>query len=249
MKKWFFILIFILTSCVSQKTPEKKEWSINPNWKGFTDSIIDLEENVEEKKLVGNREPASTEPLVIVEPMEIVIEKNRTIKSSQQSELGQIIYKVPDTMSVGTNYQIIVRISKSQTNIEINDGLGNNVIKKSIRTSDRMQVQLKDPTEKNFKIVEINSEDQIVDSTYTEWRFNVIPQKSGHNQLLLVVSIFKGQDLKQIVYSDDIWVKTNAKVQISNFWSNYWQWSMDKILIPIITFLFGLWWSKRRKKE
>jgi hypothetical protein len=147
------------------------------------------------------------------------------------------------------NYDIIVRISRSNTNVEISQNLNGKVITKNIKTSHTMQVELVDPTGECFKVSEVNSQKQIVDSSYTEWRFNVTPLKSGNNKLNLVVSIFKNDDVKQTVYSDEIYVQANAPAQIKSFWYENWKWSMEKIIIPILAWLFGRWWGKRSEKK
>jgi flagellar hook-basal body complex protein FliE len=230
---------------------EKLDGTSNPNWKPQKDSSIVKTIQVEEKVLAKSKEEPESQQIRSTDFEEAFQQKIVKISNKQtvRSEMGQIVYKVPDTMQVGKNYDVIVRISKSKTNVEITQNIQGRVITKKIKTTNKMQVELKDPTEKNFTINKINSSNQLVDSTYTEWRFLVTPIKSGHNQLVLVVSIFKDNDVKQLVYSDEIWVKSNAKVQITNFWEKNWQWSFDKILIPLVVWLFGMWLGRRSKKN
>ena len=168
---------------------------------------------------------------------------------NSQSDLGQVIYKVPDTMIVRKNYEVVVRISKSRNNIEIRSNLNGKITSKNIKTSNKMSVELIDPTGDIFQIKEVNIQKQLVDSSYTEWKYNIMPLKSGQNKLDLVISIYKDDDVKQIVYSDDIYVQSNAPAQIKSFWYENWKWSIETLIIPIITWLFGLWWGKRSKKK
>ena len=48
-----------------------------------------------------------------------LIVENKQNKRNTTTSGGQIIYSVPDTMQVAKNYQVIVRISSCQKNIEI----------------------------------------------------------------------------------------------------------------------------------
>jgi hypothetical protein len=180
---------------------------------------------------------------------ERVIRSDKSSVVNTESDLGQVIYKVPDTMQVMKNYDIIVRISKSQTNVEIHNNLNGRVVQKSIKTSNKMQVELVDPTGSSFKVTPVNVEKQFVDSTYTEWRFNVTPLISGNNKLDLVISIFKDDDVKQIVYSDEIYVRSNPKAEIKSFWYENWKWFFEKMLIPLGTWLFGIWIGRKTKKK
>jgi hypothetical protein len=167
----------------------------------------------------------------------------------KEVEFGQVLYKVPDTMQVMKNYDVIIRISKSKTNLDITENIKGKVVRKNIKTTSKMEVTLVDPTEKAFKIITVNSDRQIVDSTYTEWLFNVTPIKPGNNKLNLVISIFKNNDLKQTVYSDVIYVKANVKAEISNFWYDNWKWLFEKMIIPILSWVFGIWIGRKTKKN
>jgi hypothetical protein len=116
-----------------------------------------------------------------------------------------------------------------------------------IRTTGKMQVELIDPQKSYFNITSINSNKQLVDSTFTEWKFNVQPIKSGTNRLDLVVSIFIEDDIKQISYSDEIYVRTNPKAQIADFWFTNWKWILEKLILPLITWFIGYWMGKKKK--
>ena len=249
MRYLFLLLILFLFGCASQKSP------IGDNEKGNflkPDSIlvdiepVDTSNNFENEVVSAIQRPQPEKEPVI---KEIVINKHSKTNVNSQSDLGQVVYKVPDTMRVMKNYDIIVRISRSKTNVEISENLNGKVVTKSIKTSHTMQVELVDPTGECFRISEVNSQKQMVDSSYTEWIFNVTPLKSGNNKLNLVVSIFRNDDVKQTVYSDEIYVQANAPAQIKTFWYENWKWSMEKIIIPILAWLFGRWWGKRSEKK
>jgi len=168
-------------------------------------------------------------------------------------DLGRIMYLVPDTMYVMKNYEIIIRISNSQSNSLIFENLQKQMTRdevetRIIRTTGKMQVELIDPQKSCFNITSINSNKQLVDSTFTEWKFNVQPTKFGTNRLDLVVSIFIEDDIKQISYSDEIYVRTNPKAQIADFWFTNWKWIFEKLLLPLLTWFIGYWMGKKKKK-
>jgi hypothetical protein len=254
MRYTFFILILILLGCATTKnTPKDSNPEIfkeNDTLKlVMSDSLLTDTVTEPKTELVSEAMIRPYKPQKEVIIKEVIKNSTTETKVNSETDLGQVIYKVPDTMKVMKNYDVIVRISKSQTNIEISNNLSGKIIQKSIKTTNRMSVELVDPTGESFQIKEVNSEKQLVDSSYTEWKFNVMPLKSGQNKIDLVISIFKNDDVKQIVYSDEIWVQSNAPAQIKSFWYDNWKWSIEKLIIPVITWLFGMWWGKRREKK
>lgn len=254
MRYTLFILILILLGCATTKnTPKDSNPEIfteNDTLKLvssdslLTDSLIEPKTELVSEAMI---KPYTPQKEVIIK--EVIKNSTTQTKINSETDLGQVIYKVPDTMKVMKNYDVIVRISKSRTNIEIHNNLSGKIIQRSIKTTNKMSVELVDPTGDSFQIKEVNSEKQLVDSSYTEWKFNVMPLVSGKNKLDLVISIFKNDDVKQIVYSDEIYVQSNAPGQIKTFWYDNWKWSMEKLIIPVITWLFGMWWGKRREKR
>lgn len=250
MKYLLIFITFLLISCRTEKNITDNQMFINNPYLEMDSTVIDNIENntdirIEEDRLMMIRTPEETSSIYVASENK-VINNNKTQKHEITN--GQIIYKVPDTMQVMKNYDVIVRISKSSDNIQITENINGKITHKNITTSSRMEVNLIDASDA-FKIKKINTDKQLVDSTYTEWRFSVMPIKSGINKLNLVVSIIKGDDVKQIVYSDEIFVRSNPPAQIKTFWYDNWKWSMEKILIPIITWLIGIWIGKRKKRR
>ena len=247
MRYLFIFLSLLIISCTSTKNlPDN-----SPKNENVKDSS-----KVEEEKVLMLENRRETYPNPIINPEsnqipkeQIPFKSNTSSIVNTETNLGQVVYKVPDTMQVMKNYEVIVRISKSQTNVEIHNNLNGKVFHKNIKTSNKMQVELIDPTENSFKITPVNVQKQLVDSTYTEWKFNVTPLKSGTNKLDLVISIFKDDDIKQVVYSDDIYVRSNPKAEIKSFWYDNWKWVFEKMLIPLASWLFGIWLGRTTKKK
>ena len=92
----------------------------------------------------------------------------------------------------------------------------------------------------------VNKSEQIIeDEVYTEWQFTVVPLKSGNHELKLVVSMIKGDLVKEETWSDTIKVKSNVTKEALGFWEKYWQWLFTTIIIPIIIFF----WKKKKKEN
>jgi hypothetical protein len=246
MKYLLIFITFLLISCVSKKNITDNQISMSNPYFEMDSTVIDNIEDIriEEDNLMMVGSPKEDYSLYFTNENKVI---NNNTTQKHEITNGQIIYKVPDTMQVMKKYYIIVRISRSSDNTQITENINGEVIHRSINTTSRMEVNLIDSYDA-FKISKINAERQLVDSTYTEWKFSVIPLKPGINRLNLVVSIIKGDDVKQIVYSDEIFVRSNPPAQIKTFWYDNWKWSMEKILIPIITWLIGIWIGKRKKK-
>ena len=260
MKKiHFFILFLILVSCQKQQLPvdgkNEKEILVDST---ITKDLFEYENGNEtgmgssgsqdekDKDLTTSPSTESTqEDSVYVNPKL----QNESSTTSYNIDTGRILYVVPDTMLVMKNYEIVIRISKSnsQTTIFQNIQRKDKVKTEQIKTTSKMQVELIDPQKDCFNITSVNSSKQLVDSTYTEWKFNVQPIKSGTNRLDLVVSIFLNEDLKQVSYSDEIFVKANPKAQIKDFWSTNWKWIFEKLVLPLVTWFIGYWMGKKKK--
>jgi hypothetical protein len=111
-----------------------------------------------------------------------------------------------------------------------------------------MEVVVIDPSQsesKNFNILKQNSDKQLVDDDdYTEWVYSVQPLKSGNLKLNIIVSIIKDDNLKQVVYFNTTYVKSNTGVVVKTFWEKNWQYLLSTIIIHFIIFIY-----KNRKKN
>jgi hypothetical protein len=174
------------------------------------------------------------------------LEKTKSLpKKTPNSENGQLLYSMEDTMSVGISYRVVVRILNSKNESSISEGLEVVSRVESIRTSSTMQVEMIDP-HKAFSITASNnSQIQIVDSIeYTEWIFNVMPLESGRHPLSIVSSIITENGKKDRTYSNTVFVKMNIIRQTEDFWESEWKWLFTTLIIPLI-----IWWYKNRKKS
>ena len=209
-----------------------------------------LENNVEER-LISHT--LKIEKHTKKENLEI-IDKTTTIKKQDNSSKGTIAYSVPQEMQVGKSYQIKLRISK-QTGKEINKTLivgereipiadpsiDSKVTLENIRVERTMTAELLSE-DGAFKVTKLNTDKQVLeDESYTEWGWIVTPQKSGKTYLKLVIKIKVKADgetyIKDIVVFDkNIKVKANASLEVKSWFSQYWQWLMTTIIIPVFLF-------------
>jgi len=194
----------------------------------------------EEEALLINRSVAYNEKLSVVEV------SNNRVSNSTTNE-GRIAYKIPTEMLVRNTYQVIVRVSKSS--VHIYENLNGEVKTSSIPITQSMEVKVLDPSvsdNKMFDIVSDNKPIQLVENNenVTQWTFNVTPLRSGSSKLKVVVSIIRDGLVKEVVYEDDVTVKTDITKTVPYFIAKYWQWLLSTIIIPII-----VWFTKRKKKS
>lgn len=204
-------------------------------------------------------EPKAVNPIIdptsTSTPTSTVLESKYESKSkslppqstSASNKNGQLVYSMPDTMTVGASYKVVVRIinTNKESLITINEGLSMVSKIEHIRTSSTMQVELNDP-DKSFTISKSNSSEiQIVDSVeYTEWIFNVIPSKAGIHPLSIVSSIITANGTKDKTYINTVFVKMNILHDTEEFWDKEWKWLFSTIIIPFI-----VWFYNNRKKK
>ncbi len=199
---------------------------------------------------------------IIVAHNAVVVDKSKPTTNKNLIK-GLIAYSVPEEMTVGESYDIKIRITKDSTQkktlvvgdneIPINDTTVNSTITiESIRVSSIMSASLSGDGE-NFKITAKSSEVQNIEEFgYTEWEWNVIPLKSGENELKLIIKvrIISADGEKSfkdiVVFEKNILTKKNISYSIQNTISKYWQWSLSTLIIPFFIWLYN---RKKKKKE
>ena len=175
------------------------------------------------------------------------------------SKEGIMAYSLPTEMRVGKSYNIKLRISKEKDKIKlIRNNSSNNlqtdtnysITIESVRVESLMTAELFGD-KKAFEINPVSTELQnIEDKGYTEWEWQVIPIKSGIRFLKLIVRVrVRVEDVitfKDItVFDRNIRVKSNIGYVSSNFITEYWQWLMTTIIIPLIIWF----WNRKNKKR
>jgi len=192
-----------------------------------------------------------------------VVDKT-TVTEKRNYIKGLIAYSVPDEMSVGEDYSIKIRISKDttekktlivgDTKIHIADtSIQSTVTIESIRVSSIMSASLTSNDEDNFKITSKSTETQNIEEFgYTEWEWNVMPLKSGNNQLKLIIKVrITTEDGEKsfkdiVVFEKDILTKNNISYSTKNLVDKYWQWALSTLILPFLIWLYN---RKKKKKE
>lgn len=264
MKRFIIlILIIIVTSCSLFERKPKIQTILQDS------SRVENEKNLEvvSDPLEKAPKPPSVEPPSVGETSINIQQKeinsyrykikniHTPLGRRANTNVGQVLYQFPDTMTLYKIYNITVRISKDTTlsevvltNLETNE----EIKRTQIQVGSYMTVELKNDieTEPHFNITKINSTQQEIDTTlYTTWNFRVKPIKSGESQLNLVISVINGDNKKEIVYSDKVLIKNNISKKILNWWETEWKWAFTTIIIPLFIYLWKRYKSKKEEDE
>ncbi len=169
---------------------------------------------------------------------------------------GDINYVMNDTMKVGITEEVNMTISHDVDKKIIIESVesfqDNEVFSDEINISKVMRARLIDPTEKNFTIVPITQEEQMIENNeYTIWRWDVTPLTSGNNKLILSVDIVVDDKSKSIeVYDGDIFVFSDKSFfgNILLFFKEYWEPILGVLTVVIIP-VFTYFYRKYKKKK
>jgi hypothetical protein len=223
--------------------------------------LLSVEKEDKEDKEKGEHTPKVNPPKVnkVEEKVKVEVVDNTTTEDITNESVGIMAYSTPEQMVVGKSYTIKLRISKEDNkvqlvsgdrNIPINDvTIDSKVVIESIRVEPIMSASLLSE-EGKFLITPVSTETQnIEDKGYTEWQWRITPLKGGDNFLKLVVKVRisneNGDFYKDItVFDKNIKVKSNITFSIKTWISNYWQWLISTIFIPLI-----VWFYKKKKEE
>jgi hypothetical protein len=224
----YLLLFFLLFSCSKNKPTVLNEKD--------TVSVVEVPTNDMQPAIDSAMAPNPEYPTILPK-----------VNPEEDIKIGKLIYHVPDTMIVKKTYIIKIRINRDTSDKKILQNIEKSLVESKIKTTSTMEVYIVDPSpqnEKSFEITKSNIDVQIVEDTaYTEWVFGVTPLKSGKLKLNIVASLIKGDNKKQEVYFDDIYVISNPKVTLYEFMSNNWKWLVTTIFIPLIAWGF----NKKRK--
>lgn len=256
MKKYFFIILISLTSCVTQRKLDeanKTNAVLRDSVSFFKQALKYSTDNYVEERL----KPYSPKHVSNAKVVETTAHFNLTLKpqtnsgvavseENQSINFGYITYYIPDTMKVGTKYVIELRITKYNT-IEFTAKIDTNRVEKEIRIAHKMEAKLID-IDKAFEIVIGNTADQSIEmnKSFTRWLWYVTPKKIGQHELRLIVVIKEKELIKDIpIYEDKVYVKTSIGYQTESFFEAYWQWLIGTFILPFLVWLY----NKKRKKS
>lgn len=141
---------------------------------------------------------------------------------------GLIVFNVSDHMTVGKKESVDVRITtQNKGNIDATLHGFNELPAKEIKIGPVMKTKLQG---ESFSITSINSEEQVIPASgYAEWKWRITPEASGHQTLLLIVTVtvkFLGSETNYDVevLEKSIKVKADPVRAVKSFFVNKWEW-------------------------
>ncbi len=132
------------------------------------------------------------------------------VAGTPAAKTGSLLYKIPTQMTLQKETKCVVRLAFEKESIIRNIELTDDVVLKSVRVAEVMQVELIDPTEPHpFAIRSISDEEQFVEKgDYSEWCFYVKPLLEGTFPLVLKISVIEivlGKErLRNLTYEENI---------------------------------------------
>jgi hypothetical protein len=166
--------------------------------------------------------------------------------------VGKMLYNIPEEMKAGIKERVVVRIASSVTT-DLEQGVKGKgkPVEEQIKVGSLMTVKLHGD---NFEIKPITNEEQVVTKTgFTEWSWDVLPLKSGKQNLSLVVSVRLkipnfGEEKKDYpVFDKQINVKVNFLYTAMLFLKNNWQFFAGPLFTGIVGFYLKGWLEAKKK--
>jgi hypothetical protein len=173
-----------------------------------------------------------------------------------------LVFHADDTMQVNKTYLASLALARNAALnpvkikvLEISDATDDNVIvDTTIELGKRVKATLLDLSPKNdksFDITQIGEAEQNLSKTKESiWQWNIEPLKAGQHKLKLSIQVIESDDNTYNLPTKDIPVtifaqKVTTGDKIANFFSNYWQWIITGILLPIIIAFLTNWIKKK----
>ena len=161
-----------------------------------------------------------------------------------------LVFHADDTMEVNKTYTATLALSRNlplgpikMRVLEESDATDDNVlIDSTIELGKRMKANLRDfgPRDsKSFIIEQIGTDEQnLTESKESIWQWNIEPLKAGTHKLKLSIQVILGDEGQMNLPTKEIPVtifaqKVSVGSKIGAFLSNYWQWIITGILLPI----------------
>lgn len=161
-----------------------------------------------------------------------------------------LVFHADDTMQVNKAYLATLALAKNANLAELKEKVldasdasdDNAIVDTTIHLGKRMKAKLVDMSPRNdpsFYIEEMGNEEQNLNSSKEAyWNWKIEPLKEGEHELKLSIQVILSDDDRINLPPRDIKVtifaqKVSVSTKIGNFFSNYWQWIITGILLPI----------------
>lgn len=200
-----------------------------------------------------DRDPYWQNPTVGINNKELT---NKLVKKYN----SLLVFHADDTMQVNKTYTASLALARNaplepikMKILEISDATDENVlVDTTIQLGKKMRADLKDfspRNDKSFLIEQIGSDEQTLsNSKEAYWQWNIEPLKEGQHKLKLVIQVVTADDGEVNLPTKEIPViifaqKITTSAKIGKFFSNYWQWIVTGIFLPI----FIAWLTTRMR--
>lgn len=249
--KRFYVLLLLLalfvSACAAPPMPEEEPSATE-------EPVATSEEPVEEEPFVPPEETAPTATPAPLPTNEAVSAPALDPLQSVEVQLerltgGKILYNPPTQMVLGRSERVEVRLSRSitQTLTEGLKGRGE-AQTEAVPVATFMKVRL---VGDSFTITPLSSEEQIVmEEGFTEWAWDVTPQRRGQQTLSLVVTAriklpeYDDEQKDLGIIERDIRVQVNPGFALQAFVTNNREWIYPVVVIPAA---LALWRMIRRR--
>jgi hypothetical protein len=168
----------------------------------------------------------------------------------ERLDVGNIVFNAPREMAVDepTDIQLVLGIEKALEELRRQVTAQGEKTEAQIRVSDRMEARL---SGSNFSITALTPEIQAISrSESTQWRWEVIPKKTGkhvlHLTLDVLLDIDGGVSARNLrTFDEEIEVQVSWPKVAAEFLRDNWQWLWAAVLVPL-----GPWaWNKLKRKK
>jgi len=140
-----------------------------------------------------------------------IIKENIELQSIKEMDFGNILYKIPDLMRLNKTERCEIRIAKKDFSlVKLSQGLASEIVKiDNLKISDEMEVKLVSSQNDAFNITSITRQEQFIENdSFTEWKFDVTPLKTGNHLLSLVVSVVTRNKYNKEIKKDIVFEKS-----------------------------------------
>jgi|GEM_PF-3236824 len=163
--------------------------------------------------------------------------------------VGRLMFNPPESMRVGVRERVEVRISQDVAqDLTVNlKGQGLPQLEE-IRVATFMKVQL---SAEDFEITPLNEAEQFVAAdTFTEWAWDVLPQKAGLKSLRLLVTVrlkLDGSEEKRDypVLDRTVTVAVNRLYTTKMFVKEHWKWIAGSMILPVVAWIVKEYLGKK----
>ena len=177
-----------------------------------------------------------------------------------------LVFHADDTMEVKKVYTATLALARNAALgpikikvLEESEALDDNVlVDTTIELGKTVRANLKDVSPKHepsFEIDRLGVDEQTLSKTKESyWQWHIEPKKEGTHKLILSIQVTSADDgtvnlparnIPILIYSK----KASFSAKIGSFFTNYWQWLVTAILIPIIIALLNNSLRQRSEKK